>query len=56
MASSPQANYPDLATAAYCRSWCQIVRIEGVAFYNYSINLTRPSGPLSRPTISQKIW
>jgi hypothetical protein len=29
---SPQANYTDLATAACRRSWCQPLRVEGVAW------------------------
>jgi hypothetical protein len=32
VASSPQANYTDLATAACRRSYCQLFRIEGVAW------------------------
>jgi hypothetical protein len=30
--TSPQANYTDRATAASQRSWCQLLRIEGVAW------------------------
>jgi hypothetical protein len=29
---SPQANYTDRTTAAYQRSWCQILRIEGATW------------------------
>jgi hypothetical protein len=29
---SPQANYTNRATAAYRRSWCQPLRVEGVAW------------------------
>jgi hypothetical protein len=29
---SPQANYTDRATAACRRSWCQPLRVEGVAW------------------------
>jgi hypothetical protein len=29
---SPQANYTDRATAAFRRSWCQLLRLEGVAW------------------------
>jgi hypothetical protein len=29
---SPQANYTDRATALYRRRWCQLLRIEGVAW------------------------
>jgi hypothetical protein len=32
VAFSPQANYTDRATAACRRSWCQLLRIEGVAW------------------------
>jgi hypothetical protein len=32
VAFSPQANYTDQATAACRRSWCQLLRIEGVAW------------------------
>jgi hypothetical protein len=29
---SPQANYTDQATAAYWKSWCQLLQIQGVAW------------------------
>jgi hypothetical protein len=32
VAFSPQANYTDRATAACRRSWCQLLRIEDVAW------------------------
>jgi hypothetical protein len=32
VAFSPQANYTDRATAACRRSWCQLLRIEGVVW------------------------
>jgi hypothetical protein len=34
---SPQANYTDRATAACWRSWCQLLRIEGVAWSEQQI-------------------
>jgi hypothetical protein len=68
---SLRPNYTDQATATCHRSWCQLLRTEGIAWSaqqildrsryfflpsSSSIVLVRLGGPCSRPTTSPKIW